>query len=398
MRKMLCLLLAALLLLPVLPACQRVEDTPPQEEKLPPQEQPDPKPQPQPQPDPEPEPVRICLAAVGDNLLHNTVSSSCKTADGGFDFTPLYRKIAPFAQKADVAFINQEVPLAGEVGAYPLLSAPTQVAAALKETGFTVVNLASNHALDKGQKGLLTSIEAVGAQGFDAVLGCFASAEEAGVPALVEKQGITLGFLSYTYGTNGIAVPADKPYLVSLIDEEKIQSDMQALRPQCDALIVSLHWGLEYQLTPSDAQRALGQKVADWGADVIIGHHPHVLQPVEMLTRADGGQTLCVYSLGNFVSGQHKMNTMLGGLLWCEMVFTPGERGVAFEKAGVVPLVTHYEGKGRSYDIIPLSDYTPELAKKHGIVNFESRATVEYFQDLAGRVLGERVLSPEDIL
>ena len=411
MKKLFCLLLAALVLLPLLPACQKAEqpsqsapdntDNTPEDQQaeLPEQDdQPPQEPEHDPDAQPAPEPVRICLTAVGDNLLHNTVSTDCKTEGGGFDYVPLYHNIAPFAQKADLAFINQEVPLAGEVGTYPTLSGPAEVAPGLKETGFNIVNLATNHSLDKGQKGLLTSIENIKAQSFDAVLGCYASQEEADAPILVEKQGVTFGFLSYTYGTNGIPVPSDKRYLVSLIDEGQIEREMAALRPQCDVLIVSLHWGNEYQLTPSDEQRALGQKVADWGADIIIGHHPHVLQPMEMLTRQDGGQTLCVYSLGNFVSGQHKMNTMLGGLLWCELVFTPGQEGFAFENAGIVPLVTHYEGKGRDFDIIPLSDYTPELAEKHGIVNFDSKASVEYFQDLATRVLGDHILTPEQIL
>lgn len=404
MKKIFCLLLVALLAFSILAACERVEETEdPAADQTPEQNTasdptPDPTPDPDPEPEPEPEPVRISLMAVGDNLLHNTVSNDCKTEDGSFDFVPLYENIAPFAQKADLAFINEEVPLAGEVGAYPNLSAPTDVAAALKETGFNIVNLATNHSLDKGQQGLLTSLEALDAQNFDAVLGCFATQEEAQDAIVVEKQGVTFGFLSYTYGTNGIPLPSDKPWMVSLIDEQKMESDMAALRPQCDVLIVSMHWGIEYQLTPSDEQRALAQQLADWGADIIIGTHPHVLQPMEMLTRQDGGQTLCVYSLGNFVSGQHKMDTMLGGMLWCELVFAPGEEGFTFENAGVMPVVTHYEGNGRNFDIIPLSDYTPELAEKHGIANYESSATVEYFNDLATRVLGEHVLTAGDIL
>ena len=406
MRRIFCLLLAAFLLAAIPAGCQRVESEGPVEQ--PGEEngaaegsgqpaQDEPQPQPEPEPEPEPEPIHIRIAAVGDNLLHNTVSNGQKQADGTFDYAPLYANVSALMAGADIAFINQEVPLAGEVGAYPLLSAPTDLAPGLKQSGFNIINHATTHALDKGQKGLLTSLEALKAQGFDAVLGCYASEEEANTPIIVEKQGITFGFLSYTYGTNGIPLPEDKPWLISLIDEDKIESDMAALRPECDVLIVSLHWGNEYQLTPSDSQQALGQKVADWGADIIIGHHPHVLQPMAMLDRADGGQTLCIYSLGNFVSGQHKMDTMLGGMLWCELTFTAGQDGFAFEKAGVVPLVTHYEGTGKNFAIIPLSDYTPELAEKHGIANYEGRASVEYFEDLAARVLGGYVLAPEDL-
>ena len=398
MKKSICLLCCLLAALCVLAACRPVGDEARPAAGDMAAAQPEPAPLPEPEPEPEPEPVRIRLMAVGDNLLHNTVSNSCKTEEGGFDFAPLYANIAPFAQKADLAFINEEVPLAGEVGAYPMLSAPTDVAAGLKETGFNIVNTATNHSLDKGQDGLLTSLEALKSQGFDAVLGCFATQEEASEPALVEKQGVTFGFLSYTYGTNGIPLPSDKPWMVSLIDEGKMESDMAALRPQCDVLVVSMHWGVEYQTAPSDEQRALAQKLAGWGADIIIGTHPHVLQPVEMLTRPDGGQTLCVYSLGNFVSGQHRLDAMLGGMLWCELVFTPGEEGFAFENVGVMPVVTYYEGGGRAFDIVPLSDYTQEMAENHGVAGYDAPATVEALTELASDVLGGYMLGAGDIL
>ena len=209
---------------------------------------------------------------------------------------------------------------------------------------------------------------------------------------------MTFCFLSYTYGTNGIPLPSDKPWMVSLIDEGKMESDMAALRPQCDVLVVSMHWGVEYQTAPSDEQRALAQKLAGWGADIIIGTHPHVLQPVEMLTRPDGGQTLCVYSLGNFVSGQHRLDAMLGGMLWCELVFTPGEEGFAFENVGVMPVVTYYEGGGRAFDIVPLSDYTQEMAENHGVAGYDAPATVEALTELASDVLGGYMLGAGDIL
>lgn len=343
-----------------------------------------------------PKPVRLRIAAVGDNLLHNTVSKDCLTDGGEYDYSKLYENLAPLLAGCDVAFINEEVPLAGEIGAYPSLSAAGTVAQALRGAGFNVVNQASNHSLDKGQKGLVRSLDTLNETGFDAILGAFRTEEEANAQQIIEKQGVRIGFLSYTYGLNGYSLPQDKPWMVSLIDNEKIKSDLAALRPNCDYLIVSMHWGNEYQTEPSDGQRTLAQMLADEGADLIIGHHPHVLQPLERLTAQDGREVPCVYSLGNYVSGQHKRATMLGGLLSVEVdVYPDGRRETA--QAGVVPLVTHYESKAARYAVIPLDAYTEELAAVHGIKNFTDPVSLGYFDKLAQQVLGEARLTSEEL-
>lgn len=344
-----------------------------------------------------PAPVRLRIAAVGDNLLHNTVSKDCQTSGGAYDYSKLYANLAPMLTGCDVAFINEEVPLAGEIGAYPNLSAVDAVATAIKGAGFNVVNHATNHALDKGQKGLLRSLDTLHETGFDAVLGAFRTEEEAASQQIIEKQGVRIGFLSYTYGLNGYSLPQDKPWMVPLIDTEKIERDLAALRPSCDYLIVSMHWGNEYQTKPSDAQRALAQTLADGGADLILGHHPHVLQPLERIKASDGRETLCIYSLGNYVSGQHKRATMLGGLLSAEVDVYPDGR-IETVRAGVVPLVTHYEGKAARYDVIPLDAYTQELAAVHGIKNFTDPVSLGYFDDLAQQVLGDAVMTSGELL
>ena len=128
------------------------------------------------------------------------------------------------------------------------------------------------------------------------VIGAFSTPEEAAQPCILERNGITFGFLGYTYGTNGIPIPEGKEYAVSLIDKDKIAQDMAALRPQCDYLVISMHWGTEYLLEPTQEQQELAQFVCDQGADLILGHHPHVLENAQWLTRADGGQTFCIYS------------------------------------------------------------------------------------------------------
>lgn len=358
---------------------------------------PDPEPVPeviqQPEPEPEPEPISIRITAAGDNLLHNSVSFACALSEGGYDFSPVYENIAKIIVGSDIAFINQEVMLTGEAGAYPNLAAPTENADALINAGFNVINLATNHTLDKGLKGLETCLETVYARPFDAVLGAFRTEEESTQLCILEKQGIRFGFLSYTYGLNGYQLPADKQWKISLIDEAKIQNDLAVLRPECDYLIVSMHWGNEYQTTENNRQNELAQLLCDGGADLIIGTHPHVLQPMEWLEREDGHKTLCAYSLGNFISNQHKRATMLGGILDVELLF--GEDGTLLEttSAGVIPVVTHYQ-KGY-YSIYQLSEYNDELAAAHGMQGYETPFNMTYLTELSNQILGENAITWE---
>ncbi len=391
---MLCLLLCGCASQPAEPA-PPADALPPVEQPAPePAPLPEPKPQPEPlpEPEPEPEPVSIRITAAGDNLLHNTVSFASETADG-YDFSPIYQNISKIIDGSDIAFINQEVMLTGEVSAYPNLAAPAENADALIGAGFNVINLASNHSLDKGMKGLEACLENVHARPFDAVLGAFRTEEESRQLCILEKQGIRFGFLSYTYGLNGYQLPSDKPWKVALIDEAKIIADLAAIRPECDYLIVSMHWGNEYQTKESDYQNELAQVLCDGGADLIIGTHPHVLQHMEWLEGEDGHKTLCAYSLGNFVSNQHKRATMLGGILEVELQFDRDRTLLETTSAGVIPTVTHYK-KGY-YTIYQLSEYNDELASAHAIKNYETPFNMTYLTELSAKILGESAITWE---
>lgn len=199
----------------------------------------------------------ITLVACGDNILHNTVYQSAKT-DNGYDFQPIYALIKPYIESADIAFINQEAPLSSDYppSSYPNFNSPQQIAADLTAIGFDVINLANNHIMDKGAKAVLNSLAYLDTLPV-AAIGAYSSQEERNIPTLITKNDITVGFLGYTYGTNGINVPKDKPYLVSLIDESVMEAEITALKNQCDFLVVSMHWGNEYQLNPSKEQEHL---------------------------------------------------------------------------------------------------------------------------------------------
>ena len=397
--------LAVILLCLILAGCgtNQPQDILPQESDMPSVEQPKPQPEPEqvvepeitpePIPEPEPEPISIRITAAGDNLLHNTVSFACALPEGGYDFHPVYENIKKIIEGSDIAFINQEVMLTGEASAYPNLAAPTENADALIDAGFNVINLATNHTLDKGVSGLETCLETVYARPFDAVLGAFRTEEESTQLCILEKQGIRFGFLSYTYGLNGYRLPSDKQWKIALIDETKIQNDLAAIRPECDYLIVSMHWGNEYQTTESSYQNELAQLLCDGGADLIIGTHPHVLQPMKWLEREDGHKTLCAYSLGNFVSNQHKRATMLGGILEVELLFEEDGTLKEIASAGVIPTVTHYK-KGH-YTIYQLTEYTDELAAEHGMQGYETPFNMTYLAELSNKILGENAITWE---
>lgn len=384
---------------------QPEQGNPPEADKPVPTQQPQPEaeqepkqevkqePQPEPEPQPEVEEARVTLVAVGDNLLHNTISWDSELAGGGYDFTPVYQGVKPWIQGADLAFLNQEVPLNGTVGRYPNLDAPQQAADAALDCGFDVVNQATNHALDKGMDGLMNTLEAWSQRGMP-VIGAFATPEQAAEPCLIERGGLVFGFLGYTYGTNGIPIPEGKEYAISLIDRQKIQADMKALRPQCDYLVVSMHWGTEYRADASEEQKELAQQLADWGADLIIGHHPHVLEPAQWLERQGGGQTFCIYSLGNFVSSQNTKETMVGGMLGLTVV-RQKDGSIHTENPGVLPLVTYFEGKNKHYRVYPLEDYTQEMGRKHAVTRLDGPVTPAYCTELAQSRLGEFLRTKE---
>ena len=157
-----------------------------------------------------------------------------------------------------------------------------------------------------------------------------------------------------------------------------------------------MHWGAEYKLTPTDEQQELAKLLNSLGVDVIIGHHPHVIEPVEEIIGEDGHKTICFYSLGNFVSNQHNAATMWGSMASFEIVKTV-EDLFEIQNFGVLPIVTHYNRKANNYRIIPLDDYTQELAQSHGILQHDSKFSLKYLNDLSEKVLGENKITTGDL-
>ncbi|MDD2568796.1 MAG: CapA family protein [Clostridia bacterium] len=342
--------------------------------------------------------IVLSFAAVGDNLIHGPVYRGAKEAAGGesFDFEPSYRAVLPLIQGCELVCINQETPLGGTklgLSSYPAFNSPQELGDFLHSVGFNLISHANNHILDKGSKGMRATLEYWQQYSNVAVAGAYLNEEAAESTHILEKQGVKVAFLAYTYGTNGISLPRDSEMEVALIDKDKIAYDVAKARVAADVVIVCMHWGNEYQTEPTAEQRELAQYLADLGVDIVVGSHPHVIQEMAVLTGVNGKQTLVVYSLGNFISSQNKKATMLGGMLKAEIIYSPDTGEIKVQNGRFVPLVTHYDAGYKKVRILPFADYTEELASKHGIKAKEPNFSKAYLQELLNSIVASEYLA-----
>ena len=312
------------------------------------------------------EPGDFTVVMVGDILLHDGIEKCALREDGSYDYTEVFRHTKDEIEAADLAIVNEEVIIGGEelrVSGYPSFNAPYEIADELAETGFDVICHATNHALDRGKKGIVNCLS-YWKENYPQIMpvGIYDSARESDELCIYEKNGYRIAVLNYTYGTNGIPLPKDMPYAVNLIKEDKVISDLAKAEKEADFTIVCPHWGTEYNLGITDYQKKWAKIFADGGADVIIGTHPHVVEPLEIVTADDGRKVPVYYSLGNFVnwtSGQGRgvANRMVGAM--AVITLNMDEAGDVYVKDyGVKPLVCHVESATDGATVYFLDDYT----------------------------------------
>ena len=259
---------------------------------------------------------RLTLLFAGDMMQHITQIEAAACADGSYDYTDCFRYIEHEIQQADMAFANLEVTLGGRpYRGYPCFSAPDEYLWAIRHAGFDGLLTANNHSMDRGRRGLVRTIQMIDSLQMHHV-GTYVDtiARQQLYPLILEKKGIKVAILNYTYDTNGI--PVDSPSIVNLIQREVMAKDIQKARSlQPDAIIACMHWGDEYTLTPNRQQRDLADWLLQQGVTHVIGGHPHVVQPLEVRTDSiTGGRHLVAYSLGNLLSNMSRQDTD-GGLL-----------------------------------------------------------------------------------
>ena len=342
--------------------------------------------------DPTPvEPTRkvFDFVAVGDNLIHYPIYEYAKKIGvDHYDFSSSYEPMKEVISHADIAFLNQEVTVAGEeygISSYPLFNSPKELAADMANLGFDVVNQASNHSLDVGLQGLIASWRLWNELNVE-VVGFFS--EEQGAVQIIEREDVRFAFLGYNYGLNGFEVHDWLGYGMTFLDEEEqILTDVRHAKTIADFVIVSFHWGDEYSTDANEQQQHLAELLANENVDLIIGHHPHVLQPVELLTRQDGKSMPVFYSLGNFISNQLDSINLLGGMAYLRFIKDGDETSV--ESPQVVPLVTHYDSFFQATRVVFLNDYSEEIASQHGIHDYGKAFSVNILKTTFESIISE---------
>ncbi|WP_214878375.1 CapA family protein [Exiguobacterium sp. ERU653] len=311
--------------------------------------------------EPEPLVTTASLYAIGDVLLHDSVYNAARV-DDGYDFDSAFEQISPILSRADISIANQESMIGGsEIGlsSYPAFNSPYEIGDALKRAGIDLVTTANNHTLDRGVRAIENSIGYWNEIGMP-YTGSFLSAEDKANIRTLTANDISFSFLAYTYGTNGV-VPK-QPYHVNYIDLAQMQPEIEKAEQSTDMTVVSLHFGTEYEPLPNEGQTELAQALADLGVDIIIGHHPHVLQPPAMLEGVNGNQTFVVYSLGNFLSGQQGDDRNTGGIIGIDVVKTIEDISVTFELKNPMFYPTFARKSiGGPYEVVPLEVARPKL-------------------------------------
>ena len=309
--------------------------------------------------------TRLRLLFAGDIMQHDSqIKAAYDPLSATYDYSSCFQYIQPLIQQADLAVANLELTLAGApFKGYPQFSAPDELAVALKDAGFDILVTANNHSLDRRKAGLERTIATLDSL---ALLhtGTFRDSLERALhyPLLVKKNGFTLSLLNYTYGTNGI--PVSKPNMVNFIDTLAIEQDMlKAKSQEPDVIMVFMHWGNEYQSYPSAQQKRLARFCIDKGASLVIGSHPHVIQPMEW---SKNRNHLVAYSLGNLVSGQQSRYRDGGALLWVELervaqdtTTTTQIRDAGYELAWVY----RDEGTPKKYYLLPAKEFESDTIR-----------------------------------
>lgn len=336
------------------------------------------------------------LIAVGDNLMHRSASLSGQQADGSWNYTRNFENVAPLVQQADIAVINQECVMGGlELGIqnYPLLNTGTEVGAFIVNAGFDVVLAANNHILDQNYAGVhnmmnywRTTYPQI------PVLGVHESQEEQNTITVMEAHGIKLALLNYTYDTNTHDALQERPWLVDYIDKERMANDIARAKEMADFVVVFPHWGEEYVFADiTDEQRELTAFFAEQGVDLVIGAHPHVVEPVQFVERTGDRPMLVYYSLGNFQSIQYKTETMLGGL--ADVTIRKDGSGTYIVAHSLKTLVTHFQNTNPSsgyFDLVTTylwEQYTPELAAQHDVRFQDSTFSYERLAQLQQQIM-----------
>lgn len=343
--------------------------------------------------EPVPEDKRVHITAAGDNLIHYSVFKNAEALAGpgeNYDFKPMYANMKYIIEAADCAIINQETIISqsngirGADGGALLFNSPPEVADAVIDLGFDVFTMANNHLLDFGSEALEESINfwnQKAAENDLTVLGAYLNEQDANNIRIREVNGVKIAFLAYAEHINGFSIPDYSSLRVVMnYEEDVIERQIKEAKEMADAVIVAAHWGVEDTFTVGEDRVELANKMVNWGADVILGCHPHVSQTMEWITRDDGTKGFVFYSMGNFICAQTDNFNLVGELPDFDLVIDGATGEVKLEDIGVIPSIVHYDdGNFSNLRLYPYSMYTPELAASHGIPYAVPQGTYNWF-------------------
>jgi len=294
--------------------------------------------------------------AVGDALIHGAVYKDAYS-NGVYNFNNMFTEVKPIIEQYDLKYYNQETILGGTslgLSSYPLFNSPQEVGDAFMNMGFNLVSLATNHSLDYGERGLINSINYWGKQEGVIAAGSYESEESRVTPRIMEKNGITYTLLSYSTLTNGLRIPYGKDYLFDLYSEEKVKADIERVRDKVDVVMVAMHWGAEYTHTPVQEEKTIAKYLASLGVDIVIGTHPHVIQPIDFIDN-----TMVIYSLGNFISSQIGIERLVGLMasVTIKKTVTDGNVTITLEEPAAQLVYTRKAGitYGAGFKLYPFS-------------------------------------------
>ncbi len=304
----------------------------------------------------------VNLTFVGDAMQHAPQLTAALQSDGTYDYSPCFQHLEDDIQWADLAVVNLECPLGGKpYTGYPCFSAPDSYAQTLRDVGFDLFLTANNHCLDRRDKGLVRTCQTLDSLGIPHI-GTYLNQQERDkvIPYIVNVKGMKIAFLDYTYGTNGIPIQGN--VIVDFIDQQQIAADISLARKRgAHAICVNLHWGIEYQLKPVASQRKLADWLVSQGVDLIIGGHPHVVEPMEVrYSQEYNKNVLLVYSMGNFISNQSDIDTR-GGAMVKVSLRMEGDHAVIDNPRYKLFFVQKPVTRGHNYILIP--EARPDLLR-----------------------------------
>ena len=317
--------------------------------------------------------TQASVIAVGDNLYHGSLLESGKYDTGEWNYDHIYEHVLPEIQAADVALIDQETVLTTEhdaIASYPSFATPTEVGDAIMKAGFNVVESATNHIDDYGYDFMAQTFDFWKTNYPDVpVLGIHETAEDAEEVKTLTVNDITFAFLDFTYGTNNGGAGEGRDFMIDTFDQQRVSEMIQKAKAISDCLIFVAHWGTEDETMPNEYEKQWAAFLMQQGVDVVIGGHPHVMQPYGFMSDDAGHSMLIFYSLGNFVSTQQELPELLEGMasFTVQKTTLKGETTIQILEPEIKPMVMHYNHDSGDYGPYMLEDYTEELASQHSV-------------------------------